>query len=142
MRYAHAHCLPGNFDSSSVDILLSILLMMIQVCTMTKCIVAGCTSSNVNGDKVHNVPSARKIAERKKWLSNFNRQDLLNKSQKIVVCNKHFLRKCYQKNLRLEYLERKIQYDLIPGSVPTIVQRGRVSLHVYFKAYKKYVCFL
>ncbi|XP_052767015.1 uncharacterized protein LOC128207876 [Mya arenaria] len=94
---------------------------------MTKCIVAGCSSSTTKGDKVHNVPSVRKKADRKTWLSNVNRLDLMCKPQKIVVCNKHFHRKCYQKNLRVEYMEGKIQYDLVPGSVPTIVQRGKSS---------------
>ncbi|XP_052771320.1 uncharacterized protein LOC128210991 [Mya arenaria] len=92
---------------------------------MTKCIVAGCSSSTTKGDKVHNVPSVRKKADRKTWLSNVNRLDLMCKPQKIVVCNKHFHRKCYQKNLRVEYMEGKIQYDLVPGSVTTIVQRGK-----------------
>ena len=90
---------------------------------MPRCIVNSCGIAFVkDGDaKFHVVPSAKaNIALRKEWLSNCGRIDILESDSKRVVCNKHFSSKCYRKNLRVDLIDRKLQYDLLPGSIPTI----------------------
>ena len=98
---------------------------------MPRCIVNSCDSvydRHLHGEvKFHNVPSAKaNIAVRKQWLSNCGRMDILYSESKRVVCSKHFSPQCYVKNLRVQLLDGKLQYDLVPHSIPTIFKVNAV----------------
>ena len=95
--------------------------VFVSLLTMPQCIVKSCKTTSGSKVKTHSVPSAKvDIALRKKWLIECGRTDLLFSDSKNIVCSKHFSSQCYVKNMRQELLNKRLQYDLIPGSIPTI----------------------